>query len=105
MRVAVDTRWGTVGGPSGVCNTGVRVEDLGEIWLLFRNKLLQLDDLADLFECKDLILLVSINSQTCGIIATVFESRQSIDEGIENELSILLHQVIDVSENATILKN
>jgi hypothetical protein len=105
VRVAVETRWRTVGSPSCVCNTGVRVEDLGEVWLLIRNKLLQLDDFADLLECKDLVLLVSINSQTCGIIATVFESRKSIDEGIENELSILLHQIVDVSENATVLKN
>ena len=62
MRVAVDTRWRTVGGPSGVCNTGVRVEDLGEIWLLLLNELLQLCDLADLLERKDLVLLVAINS-------------------------------------------
>jgi hypothetical protein len=105
VRMAVDTGWGAVSCPSCVCNTGVRVEDLGHIWLLGRNKLLQLDDLANLLEGKDLVLLVSINSQTCGVIATVFESRQAIDESIENEPSVFLHQIVDVSENAAVLKD
>jgi hypothetical protein len=93
-----------VGGPSGVCNTGVRVEDLGEIWLLVLNELLQLCDLADLLECKDLILLVAINSKTSGVVAAVFESGKAIDESIENELPVLLHQVVDVSENTTVIQ-
>ena len=77
MRMAVETRWRTVGGPSSVCNTGVGVEDLGEIWLFCCNEFLQLYDLADLLECKDFVLLVAINSQPCGIVATVFESGQA----------------------------
>ena len=105
MWVAVDTRWRAVGGPSGVCNTGVRVEDLGQIWLLLLNEFLQLYDLANLLESKNLVLLVAINSKTSGVVATVFESREAIDESIKNELPILFHQVVDVSENATVARN
>ena len=103
--MAIDTRWRAVGSPSGVCNTGVGVKDLGKIRLLFLNELLQLYNLADLLECKNLILLVAINSQTSGIVATVFESRKAIDESIKNELPILLHQVVDVSENTTVSRH
>ena len=105
MRMAVDARWWAVSRPSGVRDACVRVEDLGEIWLLILDELLQFCNLADLLECKDLVLLVAINRQTCGIIATVFESRETIDEGIENELPVLLDQVVDVSENTTVMAN
>jgi hypothetical protein len=103
--VAVDARWRAVGGPSGVCNTGVRVEDFGKIWLLLLNELLQLYDLANLLERKDLVLLVAINSKASGVVATIFESREAINESIENKLPILFHQVVDVSENATVARN
>lgn len=62
--VAVDARWGTVGGPTGVCNANVCVKDLCEIWLLNLDELLELCDLADLLECKDLVSLVSVDCQT-----------------------------------------
>jgi hypothetical protein len=63
--------------PSGVCNASVRVEDLGEVWLLLRDELLELDDLADLLEGEDLILLVSIYGETGGVVSTVFETGES----------------------------
>lgn len=63
--MAVDARWGTVGGPSGVCNTGVRVKDLGQVEVLLLDELLQRGDLADLLDGEDLILLVTVNGQTC----------------------------------------
>jgi hypothetical protein len=72
--MAVLARWGTVGCPAGVCNTAVRIEDLLEIWLGLLNELLQLGNLANLLVCEDLILLVSINTKTCRIITTVFET-------------------------------
>lgn len=62
--VAVDAGWRTVGGPTGVCNASVRVKDLGEVWLLLCNELLQLGHLAHLFECENLILLVTVDRQT-----------------------------------------
>jgi hypothetical protein len=79
------------------------VEDLGQVWLLLCNELLQLCDLADFLECEDLVLLVAIDCQTSGIVAAIFESRKAIDQGIENELPILLHQIVDVTENATVV--
>lgn len=62
-----------MGCPSGVCNTGMRVKDLGHIWLLLLDELLQLDNLSDLLESKDLILLVSIYGQAGTVISSVFQ--------------------------------
>jgi hypothetical protein len=70
--VAVDTRWGTVGSPSSVSNTGVRVEDLVEVEVLLLNKLLQGSHLADLLDSEDLILLVTVDGETSRVVATVF---------------------------------
>ena len=92
--VAIETGRRTVGRPSGVCNACVRIKDLGEIWLLVLNELLELCHLADLLESENLVLLVSIYGQTSRVVATVFEPGEAIDESIENELPILFHQVI-----------
>lgn len=100
--MAIEAGWGAVGGPSGVCNAGVRVEDLGEVWLLILDQGLQLGDLADLLEGEDLVLLVAVYSQTGRVVAAVFEAGQSIDEGVDDELAVLLHEVVDVAENATV---
>lgn len=75
--MAVEPRWLSVGSPSGVGDTGMRVEDLCEIGLLLLDELPQLGDLADLLEGKDLVLLVSIDGQTCRVVATVFEARET----------------------------
>ena len=92
--LAIESGRRTVGSPSGVCNACVRIKDLGEIWLLVLNELLELCHLADLLESENLVLLVSIYGQTSRVVATVFETGEAIDESIENELSILFHQVI-----------
>jgi hypothetical protein len=62
--MAVDARRRAVGGPSGVGNTSVRVEDLGEVEVLLFNELLQRGDLANLLDCVDLVLLVSVDGKT-----------------------------------------
>ena len=64
VRVAVDARWGTVGGPTSVCNTGVCVKNLCEVGLLLLDELLQLGHLANLLESEDLISLVAVDCQT-----------------------------------------
>lgn len=69
--MAVDTRWRTVGGPASVCNTGVRVKDLCEIWLLVLDELLELCDLAHLLVCEDLVLLVTVDGETGGVVTAV----------------------------------
>ena len=61
MGVAVEAGRRTVSGPSGVCNTGMGVEDLGEVWLGLCNQLLELCDLSNLLESVDLVLLVAID--------------------------------------------
>jgi hypothetical protein len=70
--MAVYTRGGAVGGPSGVGNTSVRVEDLVEVEVLLLNKLLEGSDLADLLDGVDLVLLVTINGETGRVITAVF---------------------------------
>lgn len=129
MGVAVEAGWGAVGSPAGVCDTSVRIEDLGQIRLGLLNQLLQLDHLADLLVSKHLILLVSVDGETGRVIATVFEAGEAcggdtiqyslvasghgqavragqeqeltIDEGVEDVFPVSLHQVVDVSENST----
>lgn len=75
--VAVEAGWGSVGGPAGVCDTSVRIEDLGKIGLGLLNQLLQLDHLANLLVSKHLILLVSVDSETGRIISTVLEAGET----------------------------
>jgi MinD-like ATPase involved in chromosome partitioning or flagellar assembly len=62
--MAVHTGRGTVGGPTSVGNTNMCVKDSCEVRLLLFNQDLQLGHLADFFECKDLIPLVTVNRQT-----------------------------------------
>ena len=59
--MAVGSRRGTVSSPTGVGNTGVRVEDLIEIDVGLVNELLELGHLANLLVGKDLILLVAVD--------------------------------------------
>lgn len=78
--VAVDPAGRAVGGPSGVCDTGVVVEDLGEVGLLLLNELLQLGDLANLLVREDLVLLVAIDGDTCRVVAAVLETGEACRE-------------------------
>ena len=77
MRMAVAAGRLTVGGPPGVGNTHVRIEDLGHVWLLLCDELLELCNLAHLFEGKDLIFLVAIDRKAGGIVATVLQTSQT----------------------------
>ena len=60
-----------MGGPSGVRNTGVRVEDLVEVEVLLLDELLEGGNFADLLDGVDLVLLVAIDGETGGIVAAV----------------------------------
>jgi hypothetical protein len=59
--MTVQPRGRTVGSPTGVSDTGMRIKNLGEVGLGFFDELLELGDLANLLECKDLVLLVAID--------------------------------------------
>ena len=59
-------------GPSGVCNAGMVVKDLGEVRLLSLDQLLELRNLADLLEREHLFLVVAVDGETCRIVASVF---------------------------------
>lgn len=89
MRVAVQARRGAVSGPTGVCNAGVGVENLGHIEVGLINKLPQLGNLANLLEGKDLILLVAIDGKAGRIVATVLKTRQACNsKGNSGQLQI-----------------
>jgi hypothetical protein len=99
--MAIEARRSAVGGPSCVCNASVRIEDLSQVGLLLLDELLQLGNLAHFLEGKDLILLVSIYGQTGRVVATILQSREAIDEGVEDELPVLLDEVVNVAKDAT----
>lgn len=75
--MAIEAGWCTVCGPSCVCDTGVVVENLGQIWLLLLDQLLEHGDLSDFLECKDFVLLVAIDGETSRVISTVFETGET----------------------------
>jgi hypothetical protein len=77
VRVAVDAGRGPMGGPPGVSDTAVGVESLVEVKLGLIDELLQFGHLADLLERKDLILLVTIDSETGGVVPAIFEPGQT----------------------------
>lgn len=77
MRMAVVARRLAVGGPSGVCNTGMRVKDLGHVDARVVNQLSELGNLAHLFECEDFISLVTVDSKTGRIVTSVFEASKA----------------------------
>lgn len=47
--------------PPGVSDTGMGIKNLREVGLRFIDELLEFGDLANLLECKDLVLLVAVN--------------------------------------------
>lgn len=61
------------------------------VWLLLLDQLLQLSDLADLLEGKDLILLVAIDGETGGVVAAVFEAGETVDESWSQKESPVSH--------------
>ena len=74
MGMTVETRWLAMSGPPSVCDTNVRVKDLSQVWLTLRDKLFQLDHFPNFFEGKDLVFFVSIYSQACRVIPSIFQS-------------------------------
>jgi len=89
--------------PSGVRNACVGIKDLCEIWLLILDELPQLRHLANLLEGKHFILLVSVHSETCRVVSSIFKPGKTIDKSVNYVAAVLLHQIIDVSEDATVV--
>lgn len=83
MRMAIQARWLSMGGPSSMRNASMGVEHLGHVRVLFFDKLLELGDLTDLFECENFILLVTIHSQTCRVVASIFQTRKTFEASAE----------------------
>jgi hypothetical protein len=69
--MAVDARGGAVGGPTGVSNACVRIEDLVHVHAGLRDELLEGSDLANLFDGEDLILLVTVHGESSRVVSTV----------------------------------
>jgi hypothetical protein len=72
MRMAVEGGRRTMGSPASVCNASVGVKGLGHVDARVGNELLEFCNLAHLFEGEDLILLVTINSEACRVVPSVF---------------------------------
>lgn len=58
-------------------NAGMGSESLGQIRLLLFDALLQLGDSANLLVRQDGVFPVAVDRQASGIVATVFQARQS----------------------------
>lgn len=52
-----------------------------KLWGLVLDELLQLCDLSNFLVCEYLVLLVSIDNHSRGIISTVFEARKTCEKG------------------------
>lgn len=72
--MAVNFGWWSVGRPAGVGDSSMGIENLCHIRLRSVDGLLQLGDLSDGLESDNLVLLVSIDCQAGGVVATVFEA-------------------------------
>lgn len=70
-----------MGGPSGVCNTSMRVKGLCHVDAGVGNQFTELDHLAHLFERKDLILLVTVDCETGRVVSSVFQAREACEKG------------------------
>lgn len=71
----------TVGGPTGVCNACMGIEDLGHVHTRILHQLAEFGHLAHLFECKDLILLVTVDGKAGGIVTSVLKAGETYIRG------------------------
>ena len=49
----------------------MRIKDLGQIWLLFLDELLEFGNFANLFECKHFIFFVPVDGKTSRVLEEV----------------------------------
>lgn len=69
-----------MGSPPGVCNAGVGVKDFVHVDARVCNQLAEFGHLAHLFKGKYLILLVTIDGETSGVVPSVLEAGKSWKE-------------------------
>ena len=101
VRVTVPARRSTMSGPACVSNTSVRLKSLGQVRLAFIDKLLQLCNLSDFFVGSHFFLLVAVNGKSGRVITTVLESRKSIEQSVQDEFTVSLNEIVDVTEDTT----
>lgn len=66
-----------MGGPASVCDTAMGIENLGFVDTRGLDELLELSDLADLLESKNLLFLVTVYGETGGVVAAIFEAGET----------------------------
>ena len=62
MGVAIEARGSAVSCPSSMSYTRMRIEELGQIWLLIFDEFLELGNLSNFLERKDFVFLIAIDS-------------------------------------------
>ncbi len=100
--MAVEGAWRTVSSPSGVSHTGLGDGDLVEVDGRLIDVLAESSDLADLLEDQSVLFGFAVDSNTGTVVASVFETGKTVDEIVNDLLTVLLHQVVDISENAAL---
>lgn len=88
-RMAVHDGGRTVCCPAGVCNRHLREESLAGVDVGLGDALAEAGDLAYLLEEEHLARLVAIDTNTCGIIATVLLPCKTIAENLTDSFTIL----------------
>ena len=78
-----------MGSPSSVGDGNLRNEGLRSVDAGFGNLLAQASYFADLLEEENLAWLVAVNTDTCGIITTVFLASETITENLADGLPVL----------------
>ena len=78
-----------MGSPSSVGNGDLRNEGLGSVDAGFGNLLAQTSYFADLLEEEHLSRLVAIDTNACGVVATVLLAGETIAEDLTDRLPVL----------------
>lgn len=102
--MGVDGRGDAVSGPTGVRHTDMgSVETIHVDLLLLSDELGKGNDLADLLEEENLrtVFLITINSNTSGVITTVLETGETVEQDLNDFGTLLISQVVEVSKDAT----
>ncbi len=90
QRVAVDDGGRAVSRPAGVRNRDLGDEGLAGVDVGLGDALAKASDLADLLEEEHLSGLVAINANSCGVVAAILLTGESVDEDLTNSLPVLL---------------
>lgn len=99
-RVTVDRRGSAVGSPASVGDGDLGEESLARVDIRFCNVLAQACDLSDLLEKKDFSSFVTVDTNACRVVSTIFKALETVAKDVANGFAILFNQKVAVGEDA-----